>query len=390
MDDVSNPYAPGAGMQPVALIGRDAQQDQWFTQLARAERRRSARSHVLYGLRGVGKTVLLRRFLQQTQDREWVAGFIEAGTGKDLRELVAEAFQLPLADLARPSATDKIKTALKTFVSFRASVDSTGTWSFGLDLDGADGGGADSGVIELDLLRLVMDLTAATAETDQGVVLLVDEAQDLSTGEMASLCALVHAANQRSLPFLVALAGLPNLPGALAEAKSYSERLFQYAHIEHLPDQDARAVLTEPARLENVRWDADAADLTVQVARGYPYFLQEFGYQAWTIAAGPDITLRDAELGCERGLRELDNGFFRARWDRATPQERAYLTAMAADGEAGSQSGVVAQRLGKKIGQLGAARANLIAKGLIYPPEHGRIAFTVPQMADFITRQQTD
>ena len=105
MESVSNPYAPGAGMQPVALIGRDAQQEQWMTQLARAERHRSARSYVLYGLRGVGKTVLLRRFLEEAQNHGWVAGFIEAGTGKDLRELVSEAFQLPLADLARPSAT---------------------------------------------------------------------------------------------------------------------------------------------------------------------------------------------------------------------------------------------------------------------------------------------
>lgn len=387
MDEVTNPYMPGAGMRPVALLGRDAQQDQWTTQLARAEHGRPGRSSVLYGLRGVGKTVLLGKLHEEAEQREWVAGFIEAGTGKGLRELVSEAFQLPLLNLARPSASEKIKAALKTFVSFKASVDSTGTWTFGLDLDGADGGGADSGALEMDLLRLILDLTTATREDGKGVALLIDEAQDLTNAEMATLCSLVHIANQRSLPFVVALAGLPSLPAALAEAKSYTERLFQFSHIQHLPDHDARAVLTEPARLESVEWESDAVTLAVEVSRGYPYFLQEFGSKTWSVAPGPGITQRDAELGCAEGLRELDNGFFRARWDRATPQERDYLKAMAVDGDAGSNSRAVADRLGKSMSQISVARSNLIAKGLIYAPEHGRVAFTVPQMADFISRQ---
>ncbi|MFZ1412938.1 MAG: AAA family ATPase, partial [Micropruina sp.] len=260
MDPASNPYAPGAGVQPVALIGRDEQLTRWATQLARAERRRPARSEVLYGLRGVGKTVLLRRLHKQVELREWVAGFIEAGTGKALRELVVEAFQLPLAELARPSAGKRIRKALRTFLSFKASLDSSGTWTFGIDLDADEGGGANTGALDLDLLKLIVDLSSAMEEEGRGVALLIDEAQDLRRDEMTTLCAIVHAANQRSLPFVVALAGLPSLPGVLAEAKSYSERLFQFSRIEHLPRSDAAAVLAEPASLEGVSWDRDALD----------------------------------------------------------------------------------------------------------------------------------
>lgn len=390
MDDALNPYAPGAGVRPVALIGRDPQKEHWGNQLVRAEKARPARSMVLYGLRGVGKTVLLRTLHEQAVERGWVSGFIEAGTGRSLRELVSQALQGPLTELAKPSASAKILRALKTFVSFKASVDTTGTWTFGLDLDSAGGGAADSGDVEQDLLRLILDLTGATGDHGTGVCLLIDEAQDLTPQETATLCAIVHSANQQGLPFLVALAGLPSLPGVLAEAKSYSERMFRFSRIEHLGDVQARAVLVDPATLEGVSWAADALDLAVDQAQGYPYFLQEFGAQTWLAAPGPVIVLRDAELGCARGLNELDSGFFRVRWDRATPMERAYLKAMSIDGDGGSQSGVVAQRLGKKLSQLGVARASLIAKGLIYAPEHGQVAFTVPQMADFIARQHSD
>ena len=95
----------------------------------------------------------------------------------------------------------------------------------------------------------------------------------------------------------------------------------------------------------------------------------------------------DARVGVAAGRATLDAGFFRARWDRATRGEQQYLRAMAADGDAGSPSGEVASRLGKKIQSLGPVRANLIDKGLVYAPEHGVVAFTVPGMAAFITRQ---
>ena len=342
---------------------------------------------MLYGLRGVGKTVLLSELGRDAGRRGWLVAKIEAGAGKSLRESVGEALHAPLADLVRPGAGVRLLRALKTAVSFKASYDSAGTWTFGLDLSGASGGGADTGSLEADLGKLLRDVAAAAAEEDHGLALLIDEAQDLTGEELTAVCAITHTAGQDGWRFLVALAGLPSLPHVLSEAKSYAERLFDYAHIERLDQQLARLAITEPAVEEGVEWEDDAVDLVVAETQGYPYFLQQFGQDTWNEAAGSPIQLVDAKVGAARGRAALDTGFFRARWDRATRAEQRYLRAMAADGDAGSSTGTVADRLGKKITSLGPTRAALIAKGLVYAPEHGVVAFTVPGMAAFISRQ---
>ncbi len=387
MDPVRNPYAPGAGRAPAALVGRQEQLAAWDVALRRIQAGRDAQSLVLYGLRGVGKTVLLSRFASTARERDWLVAQVEAKSGATIRDAIGEAFHDNLVDLARPGVGHRVLKALKTALSFKASYDSTGKWSFGLDLDNAAGGGADTGGFESDLGKLLRDLSAAAEEKGVGVAVLVDEAQDLARDELIALCSIVHAANQRGDRLVVALAGLPSLPRRLAEAKSYAERLFDFHPVGALDAAAAAAALAEPARAERVAWGDDALDYLVGAASGYPYFLQQYGQEAWNAAERTPITLDDARLGVARGQLDLDNGFFRARWDRATPSEREYLRAMAVDGDGGSSSGEVGVRLGKKVTSLGPARAGLIGKGLIYSPDHGVVAYTVPGMAAFVRRQ---
>ena len=370
------------------MVGREAQLQSWQVTLDRIERGRTAQPIVLYGLRGVGKTVLLSEFSRRATERSWIVARIEAGAGKSLREALGEGLHGPLTDLVRPSAGKRLLRSLKTALSFKASYDISGTWNFGLDLSDVAGGGADTGLLETDLLKLVHDVAAAGAEKGTGLAILIDEAQDLSQDELAALCSIAHTAGQNGWRCALALAGLPSLPRILAEAKSYAERLFNLQPIKHLDDLLAAQVLTEPAAAEDVSWDLDAVEHIVRDAAGYPYFLQQFGQDTWNDAPGPHtITLTDARVGAARGRAALDAGFFRSRWDRATRSEQRYLRAMAEEGDLGSGSGEVATRLGRKATSLGPTRANLIAKGLVYAPEHGVIAFTVPGMADFITRQ---
>ncbi|SEP68371.1 AAA ATPase domain-containing protein [Microlunatus flavus] len=345
---------------------------------------------VLYGLRGVGKTVLLAELAKQARDRAWVTAKFEAGSGKALRPSLGEALHGPLSDLARPGVGTRVLRALKTALSFKASYDTAGTWNFGLDLTGQPSGGADTGSIEADVSKLMRDVSAAAGEEGVGLALLVDEAQDLTSEELTALCAAIHLAGQDGWPLLVGLAGLPSLPRILAEAKSYSERLFEFEHIRELDEDLARSAVVEPAEAEDVAWEPDALALVIRETSGYPYFLQQLGQDTWNLAEGSPITLADARAGAERGRAALDTGFFRARWDRATRAEQRYLRAMAQDGDAGSQSGTVAERLGRKVTALGPVRASLIAKGLVYAPEHGVVAFTVPGMAAFVTRQSAE
>lgn len=386
MDPIRNPYSPGAGRKPAALVGRDVALRDWSTSMQRMERDRTDQPFVLYGLRGVGKTVLLSEFRRNASKRGWIVAQIEAGGGKSLRELLGEALYNPLRDLARPSAGTRLLKALSTMLSFKASYDSTGTWSFGLDLKGATGGGADTGILDTDLRTLIRDLAEAAAEENVGLAILVDEAQDLTPGELATLCAIAHAAAQDEWRVLFGFAGLPSLPRILAEAKSYAER-FSYLPIEKIDKSVVDEALSIPAALEDATWDDDAIDVVVEASDRYPYFLQQYGQSTWNKAAGPSITRSDAELGVLDGTNKLDNGFFRVRWDRATRAEQQYLRMMAEDGDEGSASSDVATRLGRTVGSVSPTRNGLIAKGLVYAPEHGVVAFTVPGMAAFIDRQ---
>ena len=386
MDPVRNPNSPGAGRKPAALVGRDDALSSWATSLERAQIGRVDQPFVLYGLRGVGKTVLLSEFRRKATSKEWIVAQVEGGSGKSLRELLGEALYAPLVDLARPSAGRRLLKGLKTALSFKASYDSAGSWTFGLDLSGAPGGGADTGILETDLKKLVRDLAGAADEESVGLAILIDEAQDLSEDELATMCTIAHAAAQDSWPVLFAFAGLPSLPRILAEARSYAER-FQYLRIQQPDAGVAAEALTIPAGQEDAAWDADAVGVVVQASGRYPYFIQQFGQETWKAADGPRINGNDARLGVALGTNQLDNGFFRARWDRATRSEQAYLKSMAVDGDDGSSSGEVAARLSRKPASLGPTRASLIAKGLVYAPEQGVIAFTVPGRAAFIERQ---
>lgn len=387
MDALSNPYSPGAGARPPALVGRDSELETWTIALARAATEKSTRSLALYGLRGVGKTVLLTEMASNAEREGWIVGQLEAAAGATLRAALSAVLQSHVARLARRTKGKKMLSALKTALSFSATVEADGSTTFGLNLADIEAELADSGDIELDLTTLVDGLADAARDAGTGLAVLIDEAQDLTAEELTAICSVAHRASQRLTPVLFVLAGLPSLPSRLAAAKSYSERLFRFLDIRELDVGAARAALTLPARTEGVEWDERALAHVVDVTGSYPYFLQEHGSETWLEAPASPITEADAIAGGKSAQAHLDTGFYRIRWDRATRAEQDYLGAMAVDGDEGSRTADIAKRLGRTSKQLSTARQKLTDKGLVYAPEHGRIAFTVPGMAAFIDRQ---
>lgn len=393
MDPIGNPYQPSAGVRPRELAGRGRELGAIDVLIGRSERGYVSQSLVLTGLRGVGKTVLLNEFARRARERGWIIAQIEGPSDFDdtgdgaLRAKLARGLHSSMREaLGRWKKSDVLARAAGALKSFTLSVDPSGTWTIGLDVAAAKGR-ADSGQVELDLPELAVDLGTAARSRGVGVLVCIDEMQQLSRADLAAICAACHEAGQREVPFYVAGAGLPNLPGVLADAKSYAERLFEYSRLGPLSAADAARALSVPALEQNVRWRKNALDLAVAESGSYPFFLQTVGRHTWDAAVGPSvITLDDACVGAALASEQLDRGFFQARWDRTTPYQRRYLTAMALDGDGPSQSGEIARRLERRMSALGPVRAELIAKGLVYSPEHGQLAFTVPGMAAFIER----
>ncbi len=395
MDPVTNPYSPGAGLRPPELAGRDEDIGAFEAVVARAATGRASQSIVLTGLRGVGKTVLLNDLAERARRPGWIVAQVEARaeadrTAASFRATVSRSLNQSLRQVTgRWGLAGKLRGALATFKSFSIKTDPTGGLALGIEVD-PQRGRADTGSLDLDFSELAFDLAGSARDLGVGVLVLVDEMQDLAEEELAALCTAVHETGQRSMPFYVVGAGLPSLPGALAEARSYAERLFAYRPIGPLDRGAAGSAVVLPAESQGVVWSPEAVEEVVSTSSGYPYFLQEFAKAAWDYAPGPAIDEEAAAVGIAAGRAKLDAGFYRSRWNRATPAERDYLRAMAPDGDGPSSSGEIARRLGKSsIQQVGPVRANLIHKGLVYAPEHGLIAFTVPGMADFVSRQAT-
>ena len=196
----------------------------------------------------------------------------------------------------------------------------------------------------------------------------------------------MHKVQQRQLPLVLLGAGLPILPGLAGESKSYAERLFSFPDIGPLSCADAAKALRDPAKAAGVTFEATGLDEVFRLTKGYPYFVQEWGYQAWNLAAASPITKQIVKKATATVIPRLDMNFFRVRYDRLTPGEKNFLRAMAELGAGPQRAGDIADALKVKITSLGPVRAKLIKKGMICSPAHGDMAFTVPLFGEFMVR----
>ena len=384
MDPILNPYAPGAGSRPPALTGRDPQIAAFGILLKRLAAGRSAKSMLVTGLRGVGKTVLLQRFRDMAEQVGYRTGDVEITHDTAFKPTMARLSRRILLALdPAERVKDKVWQAARVFKAFSLKLPEG--YEIGLDVD-AVRGRADSGDLGEDLGDLFIALGEAAAERGTGVVLLFDEMQFLERRDLEALIAAYHHAAQRELPLTIAGAGLPLLARLAGEAKSYAERLFDFPVIDRLSDDAAREALERPAGERDASFEPAATRAILAFTEGYPYFIQEFGLHVWNVAAGPTITLADAQAAKRIVLAQLDENFFRVRIARTAPAERHYLSAMASLGPGPYATGDIARALGKPVTAVAPVRAKLIEKGLIYSPEHGANAFTVPHFDDFVRR----
>ncbi len=387
MDPVTNPFSPGAGTPPPELTGRDEIRETVRIALERCRRGLSARSVLMVGLRGVGKTVLLDRMRLDAEKLGFQTLRIEAPEGRSLPALLAPQLRQSLLKLSRSEAAKELaQRALRALAGFAKGLKlNYQDIEVGFDFD-PEPGLADNGDLEQDLQALLLVAGQAAQKLGTALVLFIDELQYVPEEQLAALIMALHRAAQEQLPVILVGAGLPQLRGRMGRAKSYAERLFEFPELGPLPRESAIQALAAPVAKHGVSFEAAALESILRDTLGYPYFLQEWGKHSWEVATSSPIRALDVERASKLTIAALDESFFRVRFDRLTPSEKRYLRAMSDLGPGPHRSGDIAKVLGKVVSSLAPVRNHLIIKGMVWSPSHGDTGFTVPLFDEFMMR----
>jgi hypothetical protein len=384
MDHRFNPYNPGAGTPPPELAGREAVISAVRTAIERAKNGRPAANHILTGLRGVGKTVLLVEFEKLAETLCcYPTTVAEADGKKGLPKIILSQLFRIIVKL------DKLKKAEQEMHKGLQMLRSIAS-AFSVKIGGAEIGVSPAeatGDLAVDLSDLFMEIGNAAKQKNTVVVILLDEIQCLSEDDFSSLIIALHKVSQRQLPVIFIGAGLPQLPKLAGDAKSYAERMFRYTKIGRLEDEDAIKAIVEPAAVEDVEFTDDALKLILTETEGYPYYLQLWGSEAWKAALSSPIEAEDIQSATVSAIAELDNGIFATRLQRLTDRQQEYARAMADVGVPATSSHV-AGRLGLTSEQAAPMRDELIKKGMAYSPQRGLVDFTIPLFDAFMRRQK--
>lgn len=387
MNPITNPYNPGAGTPPPELAGRDELREKVRICIERLRIGNSAKSLILVGLRGVGKTVLLDRMRSDAEGTGIQTLRIEAPENKSLPAMLAPELRKSLLRISTiASAKEVSQRALRALAGFAKGLKlKFADIEVGFDYE-PEPGLADNGELESDLTALLVQTGEAAKAAGTVMVMFVDELQYVKEREFAALISALHRCAHLRLPITLVGAGLPQLLALAGEAKSYSERLFEYPQVDKLNTAAALDALRKPAQQLGVDYTDKAALAIVEKTQGYPYFLQEWGKHTWDLATTSPITLDVVEAATKLTIAGLDESFFKVRLERTTPSERRYLRAMADLGPGPHRSGDIANQLQKTVSTQAPVRSSLIRKGIVWSPTHGDTAFTVPLYHEYLLR----
>ena len=384
-----NPFAPGVGTPPPELVGCDEILSNAESSYLRAKKGYSSRPMMLLGLRGVGKTVLLTEIGQRARSKGIAVAKVEAPENGALADLLYPEMRRVLRSLSTAEkAKDIAVRGLRALKSF-----ATGLKISISDIEVSiepEVGLADTGNIESDLPDMFEMIGRAAAEVNTAWLLLLDEVQYLNERDLSALIVSMHRMAQEGLPVVFIGAGLPQVARLAGEAKSYAERMFLYPEIGPLTDSAVREAVVKPLLQEKIAISDEAVQAIVEKTHGYPFFVQALAYQVCEMAQSDQITLNDVAKAYPMTLRELDQSFFRVRFDRLSNTEIMFVQAMANLGDGPYLIKDIAEVMQRKASSLSPVRSSLIRKGMIYSQRIGQINFTVPLFASFVKRRCED
>ena len=386
-----SPYRPGNGIDPPYLGDRE-EQIEAVRQFLRDPRH--PRNVLIAGLRGVGKTVLLNRMEAEAEAAGWIvvdrefsepdaepgafASALLTDVNRALRRLSLSARLKDRAGQLLEAAIDSIGALAVSYGEFKVSVDAKRRRT------------GPPRRLDDDLREALLRICELCQKSEhRGLALRYDEFHVVRERSGAStLSALLSAASavqQRNLPLMLMLCGLPTLVDNLSRSKSYSERMFSIQELGNLRPPEDRAALVDPAVRLGRRFADEVVDAVMEDSGGYPFFIQVYGDALWTGSSGDAIAMPDFKRLRPRILATLDAGFFRARYVRASPNERKLMRHIAAVGESAS-SEQLQQASGLRNNEIQPTLSSLIQKGLVYRPERARVAFTAPMFGAFLRR----
>ncbi|MDN5745734.1 MAG: ATP-binding protein [Nocardioidaceae bacterium] len=395
-----DPYTPGE--VPRVLIGRETELRRIRDRISRVATfgEMGGPLLVFHAPRGLGKTSLMRTAQQQAVEVGCVCVWVACSRERPFLPELAHAVDRALGRAGVTTATadrrrwrDRLeRISLELGVpgaKIKGEVDTSRTSPAGQVAveppEAADR--APIGALE-DLLHAAA--TLARGRFGAGLIVFLDELHAAAADDLSILLNAAQnlAGEREDHPLAIVTAGLPVIPEAITRAATFGERS-AFIALDVLSDEDARALLTEPAGALEVEWAPDALDRVADECRGHPYLLQLIGSATWRAAdpaASSTLTLADVRRGIPEAQGQLD-AMYRARWGAATVAERNFLRAMAQVASAAQSSNVtrkaIAGRLGVDTRALSVPRESLIEKGIIEPVGHGLVRFTLPGFAAY-------
>ena len=371
MIDYRNPYTPGAGVMPKYLAGRDNILETASSQIKALAAGYPSRSIALYGLRGIGKTVLLNSIESIAENEGVLVRHFEIEEKGSLLIPLASRCRSLSASLARSIEANEGSPSLK----FNEETLETST---NLTQNLSD---------EFTDILIAIGKLAQIARMH--ILFGIDELQYVGKDELGAFACALHRATQLGLPIMFCCAGLPNLLQILGEAKTYSERQFDFVKIGPLPHDSTVNAIVRPAQKLNVNYSDEALNAIIEYSEGYPYFIQEICSTVWASSDSKCISL-ETVLGCRPlSNKRLDEHFFRRHHDRCTQKQKQFLSAMAHCSELPCTLADVADHMGRKVPSIMPLRNRLIGKGMIYSRDGGKVDFTVPQFGRYLKQTQS-
>lgn len=385
---IINPYTPGAGLVPNYLAGRDDTIAEAKEIIAYVAHGYPARSVIYYGLRGVGKTVLLNKIEEIAEENDVLYEHIEVSERSSFKVSISLYIQKLIRQMSVKAKAENIwQKAMSVLKAFQITYSPEGDVSVSLKDDVVAAiGVSDTGNFANDLTELFVSMGNLAKNSESSVCLFIDEIQYLKDDEFEALITAVHRINQKGMPVTLFAAGLPKVTKIAGDIKSYAERLFSFISVGSLEPEAAKLALAEPAKKAGVTYTDEAINEILRITEGYPYFLQEYGKQVWNLMNNKVIDLASVRTAYPLFEKSLDESFFKVRYDRATPKEKEFMHAMAECDNLPCSIAQIAVKMRTNVNSISPVRGQLIYKGFIYAPRYGEVDFTVPQFNQYLKR----